>query len=76
MSNYSHKNRKDCLEGSLEGVLFAAELEFPEIPVPRLPQNTSNVNIERAGKSKQLYSFCDQLLITLIHIHFIVLILI
>ena len=51
MSNYSHKNRKDCLEGSLEGVLFAAELEFPEIPVPRLPQNTSNVNIERAGKS-------------------------
>ena len=53
------KKRKDSLEGSLNRELFAAELEFPKILVPRLPQHTSNVNIECAGKSewsKQLYS--------------------
>ena len=27
--------------------------------VRRLPQNTSNVNIESTGKSKQLYNLCD-----------------
>ena len=43
--NHSHKKRQDSREGSLVRVLFAAELEFPRIPVPRLPQNTSNVNI-------------------------------
>ena len=41
------------LEGSLDRVLFAAELEFPKILVPRLPQNASNVNIEGTGKGKQ-----------------------
>ena len=35
----SHKKRKDSLEGSLDRVLFAAELEFPKILVPRLPQH-------------------------------------
>ena len=40
------------LEGSLDRVLFAAELEFPKILVPRLPQHTLNVNIECAGKSE------------------------
>ena len=57
-SNYSHKKRKDRLEGSLDRVLFAVELEFSNILVPRLPQNTLNVNNECAGKSewsKQLY---------------------
>ena len=58
--NYSHKKQKDSLEGILDRVLFAAELEFAKILVARLPQNTSNVNIECAGKSKQLYSLCDQ----------------
>ena len=29
--------------------------EFSKIIVPRLPQNTSNVNIESTGKLKQLY---------------------
>ena len=56
---HSHKKRKDSLEDSLDRVLFATELEFPKILVPRLPQHTSNVNIECAGKSewsKQLYS--------------------
>ena len=32
--------------------LFAAELEFPKMLVLRLPQHTSNVNTECAGKSK------------------------
>ena len=53
------KNRKDSLEGSLDRVLLAAELEFPKILAPRLPQHTSNVNIECVGKSewsKQRYS--------------------
>ena len=27
---HSHKKRKDSLEGSLDRVLFAAELEFPK----------------------------------------------
>ena len=49
---HSHKKLKNSLEGSLDRVLFAAELEFPKILVPRLPQNTSNVNIECAEKPK------------------------
>ena len=28
-SNHSHKKQKDNLEGSLDQVLFAVELEFP-----------------------------------------------
>ena len=55
---HSHKKRKDSLKGSLDQVLFVAELEFPKVPVIRLPQHTSDVNIECAGKSvwsKQLY---------------------
>ena len=71
----SHKKRKDSLEDSLDRVLFAAELEFPKILVPRLPQNSSNVNTECARKSKQLYSFCDHLLRALIYLHFMTLIL-
>ena len=58
-SGHSHKERKNSLEGSLYRVLFTAELEFLKILVPRLPQHTSNVNIECAGKSewsKQVYS--------------------
>ena len=45
--NHSHKKRKDILEGHLIRVLFPTELE-----VPRLPQNTSNLNIENTGKRK------------------------
>ena len=47
--DHSHKKRKDSLEGSLDRVSFAAELELPKIHVPRLPQCTSNVNIQCAG---------------------------
>ena len=65
---HSNKKRKDSLEGSLDRVLFAAELDFPKILVPRLPQNTSNVNIEYAKKSKQLYYLCEQLLGTQIYL--------
>ena len=72
-SKYSHNKCKDSLEGSLDRVLLAPELEFPKILVPRLPQNSSNVNIECAGKSKQLYSLCDQLLGALICLNFIIL---
>ena len=77
--NHSHKKRKDSLEGSLHRVLLAAELEFPKILVPRLPQHTSDVNTECAGKSewsKQLFLTCDQLFEALIHLSFIILILI
>ena len=57
--NHSHKKQKDSLEGSLDQVLFEAELEFSKIKVPRPAQHTSNVNTECARKSewsKQLYS--------------------
>ena len=40
---------KDSVEGSLDRVLFAAELELPKMLVPMLPQHTSDVNIECAG---------------------------
>ena len=33
--DYSHKKRKNGLEGSLDRVLFADEPEFPKILVPR-----------------------------------------
>ena len=49
---HSHKKWKNTLEVSLDRLLFAAELEFPKILVPRIPQHTSNVNIECAGKSE------------------------
>ena len=71
--SHSHKKWKDSLEVGLDRKLFAAELEFPKILVPRLPQNSSNVNTECTGKSKQLYSLCDQLLGALIYLHFIIL---
>ena len=45
----SLNKRKDSLEGSLHRVLFTAELELSKILVPRLPQHTSDVNIECAG---------------------------
>ena len=54
---HSHKKRKDSLEGRLDRVLLAAEHESLKIS-----QNTKNVDIDCAGKSKQLYSLCDQLL--------------
>ena len=48
--NYSHKKQKDSLTGRLNRVLFAAEIEFPKILVPRPPKDTSNVSAEWAGK--------------------------
>ena len=60
----------------MERVLFAVELEFPKILVPRLPQNTSNLNNECVGKRKQLHSLCEQFLGALIYLHFVILILI
>ena len=60
----------------MDRVLLAAELEFPKILVPRLPQHTSDVNIECAGKSeivKTIVFFtCDQLFGAPIHLNFII----
>ena len=56
---HSHKNRKDSLEGSLDRVSLAAELEFPKILVPRLPQHTSDVNIECVGMSEWSKQQCS-----------------
>ena len=77
MQETSHKNRKDSLQGSLDRVWFTAELEFPKILVPRLPQRTSNLNMEYVGKVKTTVLFIwDQLLAALIHLIFITLTLI
>ena len=57
--DHSHKKRKDSLEGSLDRVLLAAELEFLKILVPRLPQHTSDVNNECAGKSEWSKQQCS-----------------
>ena len=73
---FSHKKLEASLKGSLYRVLFVAKREFPNIPLPRLPPNILNVNIEYAGKSKQLYTLRDQLLGALIYLNFITLILI
>ena len=79
-SYHSHKKRKDSLEGSLDLVLVAAELEFPKILVPRLPQHTSDVKIEYTVESHYGQNNCiiyrDQLLGALTHFNFIILILI
>ena len=53
---HCHKKPRDSLQSSLDWLLFATELEFLKILLPRLPQNSSNLNTECAGKSKQLYS--------------------
>ena len=63
------------MEGSLDRVLFAAELDFPKVLSPRLPQNISNVNNECVGKSKQQCSLYYQPLGALIYLYFILLIL-
>ena len=73
---HSYKKRKDSLEGSLVRVLFAAELEFPKILIPRLPQNTSAVNIKVPENQNSCNYLCDQLLKALIYLHFVVLTLI
>ena len=52
---YSYKKWKGCLEGSLDRVLFAAEVGLPKILAPSLPQNSSNINIKCARKLMQLY---------------------
>ena len=75
MQYHSREKWKSILVGSMDRVLFAAEPDFPKILVLRPPQNTSNVNIEWAGKSKNVYSLCDQLLASLIYLNFIILIL-
>ena len=67
---HSYKKWENSLKVSQDGALLAAEL------VPRLPQNTSNINIEYVRKIKQLYSLYDQPLGARIYLSFIVLVLI
>ena len=79
LKKHSHKKRKDSQEGSLDRVLPAAELEFPKILVPRLPQSTSDVNrmCRKVRMVKTTVFFtCGQLFGALIHLNFIILILI
>ena len=53
---YSHKKRNVSLEGSLDRVLVAVELEFSKTSVPKLPKNISNATSECAGKIFQYIS--------------------
>lgn len=39
------------MEGRLDPVLFAAKFDFRKILVPRIPQNTLDVNINCGRKS-------------------------
>ena len=52
----SHKKREESLEGGLDRILFAAELEFLKIMVPKLTQDTTNVNNDCAGKLRPIRS--------------------
>ena len=74
LPNYSHKKRKDSLEGSLGRVLLAAEPELPKTLVPRLSQHTSGVNIECVKIT--VFFICDQLFGALKHLNYTILILI
>ena len=56
--------------------MLTNQLKFPKILVPSLSQNTPNIKIECAGKSKQLYYLHDQHLVALIYLRFMVFILI
>ena len=59
MLSFSHKKWSNSLERSLDRVLFATELEFLKMLVPRLPEHASNVNIEFSGKSEWLKQLCS-----------------
>ena len=73
--NHSHKKWKDSLEDSLDRVLFAAELEFPKILAPRLPQHASNVNIKCAGKSEWSKQLCSLYLASFLEHWYIIILL-
>ena len=47
------------LAGLCDIIIVIRNGRYPKILVLRLPQHTSNVNTECAGKLKQLYSLCD-----------------
>ena len=53
--NFKHSNKKQ--KDSLVWVLIVAELKFLKILIPRLSQNTSNVNIESTIKIKTTVLF-------------------
>ena len=66
-NNHSHKKQKDSPESSIIYVWTW---------VPQDTSTQAKVKIESAGKSKQLYSLCDQFFRALICLHLIFLILI
>ena len=49
---HSKNKWNDSIEGSLDRVLFEGDPGFPKSLMPRIPQNTSNINTECAGKPK------------------------
>lgn len=51
-NNHRRNKDKDSLHGSLDRILFVAELKFPKILVPRLPQHATNVNDKCSRKSE------------------------
>ena len=46
----------------MDRILFAIEVDFPKILVPGLPENTSNVNNECAGKENHCIPYVDSFL--------------
>ena len=74
-SQHNHKKRKDSLESNLDRVLFAAQLEFPKILVPMLPQDTSMqiLNVPESQNGQNV--IFGQLLGAVIYHNFIILIL-
>ena len=76
LKNHSHKKRKDSLEGSLDRVWFAAELEFPKPGYLSIHQIKHSIcRKARMVKTTVLFIW-DRLLTALIHLNFIILILI
>ena len=50
------------IAGKFSVIMFLYFLIIRNGKLPRLPQNTSNVNIESTGKSKQLYFYVTNFL--------------
>ena len=74
---HSHKKRKDSREGSLDRVLFAAELEDTSAQATSAYIKCKHWMCWRVSMVKTTVLFTrDQLLVALIHFNFIILILI
>ena len=78
--HHGHKKRKDSLEGSLDQVLFAAELGVPEDTSTKATSAYINYKHCMCRKVRMIrttvFFKCDNLFGALIHLNFIILILI